>query len=1651
MFSGLFISEPVYTQTAPPPPNHFFRSDTLVTTNAGLVVSWRDILNQAIIFEQPTANRRPSWATGINDWQILDFNAGNNFLTLNSSITPQTICILLKVDAFPNYARIIDAQGANYSGIHINSNGFEGRFNGVASGNISFGDNVPTYTMITVVSSGSNVSTPPIGRAFGITAVFPGIRNWLAGNYQLGRNGLSMNGEVLELSVFNSDLSEGQVIVYENERYNYYVAPLELSENDTISTENFCSVTLDAGERFSSFLWQDQSTNQTFIANSPGWYSVTVTDLFGRTFEDSVYIAYPGNYLGSLQLCGNETVIYDTGLNPADYTFEWSTGVTSPTIAISEAGSYFVTVTDNQGCEYTSDPIIVDIDNFESLVQIIEPEVFCTGNAISVGGFSESVESILWSTGSVESFIQPQASGLYWVEVENLNGCIGQDTTEIFIAGEAPVVGITHSILCQGEPVQFTSEVNVDPDLVSSYQWEIDGTVINTPDISFVFEDYGDHLVSLTVEMLSGCLGIRDSVVNIFATPILNFSLPDVICDQSEVDFDAIVDIPDNSAINEVIWTFPDGSIQNSLSASYFFSTSGSETVGLEIVTANGCSGNIEKQVIISNDDITTGFYSPSCAGLAHFFRSDTLVTTNAGKVVSWRDILNQAVLFEQGTALKRPSLITGINDWEILDFNASNNFLTLNTAIAPQTISILLKVDAFPNYARIIDAQGPNYSGIHINSNGFEGRFNGVLSGNISFGEDTSAYTMLTVVSSGNNEPISSAFGRAFGVTTIFPGIRDWLAGNYQLGRDGLSMNGEVLELAIFDRELSEEEVQFYENERYNYYIAPLDFAENDTIKTDNFCEFTLDAGERFSSFLWQDQSTNQTIIANSPGWYSTTVTDLFGRTFEDSVYIAYPGNYLESFILCLNDTFLYDTQLDPAFYTFAWSTSETTPAIEIFAEAEYSLTVTDTLGCSYTTAPIVVTVDDFPETAALIDYPVFCLGNELLLSSGFAEAESYLWSTGSSDPIITPQNSGTYWVEVTNVNGCVGRDTVEIDIAGVAPVAEFATGLRCAGEPVVFTDGTVPEDAVVVDWLWNFGPGQTPGTEPEVAVIFPETGSYPVSLTVTLDNGCTGTVRDTIDVYAIPEVGFSAPLVCSDNEVFFEDLSTVAGGSISQQTWTFGNGTTDTGVVGSSIFTEVGPNTVVLEVTSAQGCTATLSRNIEVLGSPVADFNADAVCTGMPVGFFEAVDVSVSGPVFYNWQFGDGFFSNFPNTSHVYAAPGTYSATLTATGNNGGLPGCVDAVTKTIRVYTAPLPEITLTGACVGEAVVMTDNTQPQILDGVPDPIAARTWELHQNGNLIASIPNGNATEEVVVALSGNVTIDFDLITEAGCTVSATGTVPVTEIPEAGFELILPETAPPFGVVPTNTSINAESYTWLINGVEVATGPAPELVFPDTGTYTVTLIATSGVGCDDAATASFTVLNPTYDLAIADIVYTETAGQLHLSAILTNFGNVPVRTFDMDVTVGQDIRIMQEIEHVIPPTSTVSYPLDASFFVIPGRTLPYTCIVVSNPNGVGDNEERLDNNGYCIGLDRERAVFIDPYPNPVSGELHLGVVVPEGGRLNIAFVDSQGKVVRDFVWEIEKGYGVKVVDLSGLRTGLYLLRYLFNGEEEVKRVVVE
>jgi len=102
-----------------------------------------------------------------------------------------------------------------------------------------------------------------------------------------------------------------------------------------------------------------------------------------------------------------------------------------------------------------------------------------------------------------------------------------------------------------------------------------------------------------------------------------------------------------------------------------------------------------------------------------------------------------------------------------------------------------------------------------------------------------------------------------------------------------------------------------------------------------------------------------------------------------------------------------------------------------------------------------------------------------------------------------------------------------------------------------------------------------------------------------------------------------------------------------------------------------QAGSYAFTLQATDADDQQATGSYTLEV--APDADFTAAPLAgeASLPVSF---TDASLGGPTAWIWDFGDGGSSSEQNPVHVYAAPGVYSVSITATAG-----GAADTVTLT------------------------------------------------------------------------------------------------------------------------------------------------------------------------------------------------------------------------------------------------------------------------------------------------------------------------------------------------------------------------------------
>ena len=193
----------------------------------------------------------------------------------------------------------------------------------------------------------------------------------------------------------------------------------------------------------------------------------------------------------------------------------------------------------------------------------------------------------------------------------------------------------------------------------------------------------------------------------------------------------------------------------------------------------------------------------------------------------------------------------------------------------------------------------------------------------------------------------------------------------------------------------------------------------------------------------------------------------------------------------------------------------------------------------------------------------------------------------------------------------GCSGGDGDGSGTAGsekAAPEAAFTVSIDSGTAPLSVSfdaSESADSDGTITTYAWSFGDGNA-GSGSILTHIYQTSGDYTAILTVTDDDGLTGTASRKIAVSesknTAPEASFTvstdsgtAPLMVS----FDASGSADSDGTLTTYAWSFGDGGTAYGTTTTHTFHAAGDYTVMLTVTDNDDAVATDSRVISVYES--------------------------------------------------------------------------------------------------------------------------------------------------------------------------------------------------------------------------------------------------------------------------------------------------------------------------------------------------------------------------------------------------------------------------------------------------------------------
>ncbi|HTL81376.1 MAG TPA: gliding motility-associated C-terminal domain-containing protein [Bacteroidia bacterium] len=198
------------------------------------------------------------------------------------------------------------------------------------------------------------------------------------------------------------------------------------------SSNGSADLTVNGGVTNYTYNWSNGATTQDISSLTAGSYSVTITDANGCTTTSSVTLTQPSAMSASSTvtdiLCfGNSTGAANLtptgGVTP--YTFNWSNGATTEDLSSLTSGSYSVTITDLNGCQFNSSVTLTEPTDL--ITSGIATDLTCFQNAsgsinLSASGATPAY-SFNWSNGATTEDVSGLAAGSYSVTVTDAHGC----------------------------------------------------------------------------------------------------------------------------------------------------------------------------------------------------------------------------------------------------------------------------------------------------------------------------------------------------------------------------------------------------------------------------------------------------------------------------------------------------------------------------------------------------------------------------------------------------------------------------------------------------------------------------------------------------------------------------------------------------------------------------------------------------------------------------------------------------------------------------------------------------------------------------------------------------------------------------------------------------------------------------------------------------------------------------------------------------------------------------------------------------------------------------------------------------------------------------------------------------------------------------
>ncbi|MBI4847991.1 MAG: PKD domain-containing protein, partial [Nitrospirae bacterium] len=1140
------------------------------------------------------------------------------------------------------------------------------------------------------------------------------------------------------------------------------------------------------------------------------------------------------------QCTGSEVSFTNTGSTGAGTTYFWDFGAgASPATSTSEnpsgiiystAGTKIVThtVTNNFGCATSATQTITINQTPTASFSSTAPQ--CTGLPVDftntgtvVGvtwawnfgaGATPATSTIQSPTGIIYSTPGTKVVSLVTTNLTTL--CTDSVSMTININLTPTVSFVSTAPQCQGNTVNFTNTGSTG--IGFSYFWDlgqnaIPATSTTENPVGVLYSSSGTKTVTLTVNK-GGCSASVIQSITINQKPTANFASTAPECTGLNVDF---TNTGSTGGSWTYSWNFGSGATPATSAlenpSGVVYSSSGTKLVKL-VVTDGTCSDSITYTINIYQSP-TVSFTStePECAGTG----VDFINTGSTGSSWSYFWDFGQDAIPATSSTENPVGVLYGSYGTKTVTFTISNGNCTETTT---GTITINeTPIAAFTSISSNCTGDSVDFTNtgtsaalainiVNITDATCNGSCNGTFISSASGG--TTPYTYQW--SNGQTTPTATGLCAGTYAVTVTDNL------GVTITNSGTITQPDVLTAVI---------------------SSQINVTCNGG--ADGSVDYTVTGGVSPYTYNWSNGAITEDITGLTAGTYSVTITDNNGCTTNQSVTITQPTaitvatTSTDATCLFSDGTASVTSSGGAGSHTYLWSDGQTTAIDSFLTAGTYTVTVTDTAGCTNIATAFVnntgapsITLD----SASTLNCSYDCNGIAIVSASGGVPPYTFLWNDPAATANDTVNNlcAGTYAVAVTDNAGCLSNLSVAINASATVSVSAIISNVSCNGGNNGAIDITITGGISPYTYNWS-----NSATTEDISGLLPAT----YSVTVTDANSCTATLTgDITEPAALSANTSSSPAI----DINCNGSATVTGS----------DGTTPYSYLWSNSSTTAAINNL---------CAATYSVTI-------TDANG---CTNTAI---ETVANSLSGVPIYSWNFGSGASpatSVSANPANVvYSTPGTKTVVLITT-----LGSCSDTSVQTINITETPAPAFTHTAPqCEGAFVDFTYT-------GTIDTNWTYAWDFGTG-----AYPS-NSTQKnppsVVYTGFGSKTVLLT-VSNGLCSEVATATFTINQTPEADFTSNSSYCTYD-SVDFQNTGTTGATYEWTLGlGVTPATSTDenPQNVYYSTGGIkTIELVTTLG-SCTDTSiqtlnitetpAPSFTHTAPQCEGAFVDFTYTGT-----------------------------------------------------------------------------------------------------------------------------------------------------------------------------------